>query len=609
MEISAPAPSSSQTSQIPPAAEVKKTGLSQRLVPEADGTQTPGRTSENTDSASDQPAGLASVSEVSTLQDSAVPQTRRGRFQKAKPNLPATARPACSRSRTAQDPKSTPGPPQKSAGADVSPASKNQDLGLDSSEKKTGPADLIASDSERQQEDTTEVSSMSESTGEQVDSHGGGVKHSLGAPVQEIRHHPASGDPGTQAPVVCLREETASASPRPVGRNRFQKVKPKPNLPPACRSVRGNAVDASCHPSSSPRSHGEAVGEAPKITAPGKVEERAGPGSVATATPEATVTEAEQTDVGVEDEPEPSVVSKDLPVQPEELRTNPPAPTPTTGGQLLAEGVEPGSAMTSPPVPESPHPPVHQEEEAPTCQTRRDGRVQHKPNPLQTSRAVRSTPRSTEEPVEGSSGPGSDPRRVSAPQEDQTAPETSATSGPSSPAEGQGEDAGSSESAARNEPQKRRRFPKAKPNLGSSARNLPTKPHPSNGGKASEQRHGDASVTPEQCVQVPPQAPEQDGEPSTSTEMSRDGRTNEAATPRHVAIAMQAVAAGTESKAPASGDAADISEGRISENVPADVKSVSVEPSSERPQQACSEGTGRGSGSAERAEDGSLAQR
>lgn len=618
VEINAPAPSSSETTEIPPAAEVNKTELSQRLpnevceekVPEADEIVTPGRTSESTDSALDKPANHASISELNTVKDSAVPQTRRSRFQKAKPNLPMTARP---KSQTAQDSKSTPDPPQKS---DVSAPGKNQDLGLDSSEKKTDPelmvqlhsnvatADLIASDNERTQEAPTEISSMS--TEEQIDSHRGGAEPSLGAPVQETSDHPASGDLSAEAP-AGQREESVSPSTRPVRKSRFQKVKPKPNLPSTPRSVRcnptstSNAENANCNPPSTPRSHEETVGEVP--------------GSVAIPTLDARLTaaEAEQTDVD-----QNTSVTKDLPVQPEEQRTHTPAPTPKTGGELSemvesAGAVGPGSAAMSLPVQESRHPPpskdqpVSQEEEDPTCQTGKGQRVKHRPNLLQTSGTVQSTPQSTEEPVERSSGPGSKSCLISVPQKDQTAPakspETSATSEASSTAENQGENVGSSESAAKNEPQKRRRFPKAKPNLGSSARNIPTKPHPSDARKASEQHHGDACVTAEQLAQVPLQAPEQDGEPSASTGMSRDGQKNEAMTSDSVAMAMQAVAAKeaarTESNTPAS---ADISEGQSSENVPAetDMKSVTVEPS---------EWKGRDSGSAETAEDGSLAQR
>lgn len=722
VEVNEPASSSFETNKIPSAAEVNRTELSQCLsneiceekLPEAaagsqenresngmkwslepmttDEILMPGRTSESTDSASDKPAGHASVSELNTVKDSAVTQTRRSRFQKAKPNLLLTARPACLKSQSAQDSKSTPDPPLKWAETDISPPGKSQDLDFESvpPEKKTDPAlmvqlhsnvataDQIASDNERTQEATTEISSMPESTEEQINSHMGEVEMSLGAPVQEIGDHAASGDTSTEAPAIRHRKETDSSSLRPVRKSRSQKVKPKPNLLSTSRSVHSNpistskAVNANCYPASNPRHHEETVGEVtelPEISSAVKVGERAGPGSDAIPMPDAsssltategfTATKADQTDVGAEGDKEPSAdqsttFTKDLPVQSEEQGTNATAPTSKTGGELLemvasAEGVGPGSAVMSPPAQESRHPPpskdlpVSQEEVAPACQTRKGRRVKHKPNLLQPSRTVQSKPQSTEEPVaatpmEQSSSSGPHSCLISASQKDQASgaasaqtpsqsPETSATSEPCSTgtamknaslAENQGENVGSSESSAQNEPQRRRRFPKAKPNLGSSARNMSIKPHPSNARKAPEQHHADTTVTLEQHAQMPLQPPEQDSERSASTEMSRDGQNKEAMTSDSVAIAMQAVAekesARTESNTPVSDDAVDISGGQSSENVTADteMKSVSVDPASvvkERPQQACSQWKGRDTGSSEMAEDRSLAQR
>lgn len=717
VEINAPAPSSSETTEIPSAAELNKTELSQCLsneiceekVPKAaagsqenresigmklslepmttDEILTSGRTSENADSASDKPASHASVSDLDTVKDSAVTQTRRSRFQKAKPNLPMTARAACSKSQTAQDSKSTPDPPQKSAEADISPPGKIQDLGFYSvpSEKKTDPelmvqlhsnvatADQITSDNEHTQEAIREISSMSEST-EQINSHMGEVETSLGAPVHEFSDHSASGDISTEAPAVCQREETNSSSTRPVRKSRFQKVKPKPNISSTSKRVRSsrssanNAVNANCNPPSIPRSHEETVGEVtepPEISSPVKVGERAGPGSGAIPMPDASsslaATEgfiAEQPDVGVEGEMEPSVdqstsVTKDFPVQSVEQGTNATTPTPKTGevSEIVesAEGVGTVSAVMSPPAQESRHSPpskdlsVNQEEGAPTCQTRKGRRVKHKPNLLQTLRMVQSTPQDTEEPVaatpvEQSCSPGPHSCLISASQKGQTSgaapaqtpsqrPETSATSEPCSTGTpmkdaylpgNQGENIGSSESSAKNEPQRRQRFPKAKPNLDSSARNIPTKPHLSNARKPLEQHRVDTTVIPGQHAQMPLQPAEQDSEHFMSTEMSRDGQNNEAMTSDSVAIEMQAVAekelARTESNTPASGDAADLSEGQSSENVTAEteMKSVSVDPSSgvkERPRQTCSKWKSRDTGSSETAENRSLAQR
>lgn len=692
VEVNAPDSSNSKATKTQSAAEVNKTELHQcssneiceEKVPKAatgsqenqesngvkqslepmttDEILTPGTTCESRDSASDRPASHAPVSDLDTVKDSAVTQTRRSRFQKPKANLPVTVRP-CSKSQTAQDSKSTPDPPQKSAEIDISPPGKSQDLGYDPvPSKNTDPeltvqlhsnmptADQILPDNEHTQEATTEKSSMSESTEEQVYSHMGKVETSVGAPVPEIRDHSASGDIRTEAPAVCQREETHSSSRKPVRKSRFQKVNPKPNLPLTSRSVRSNqisannAVNTNCNSHLNPqRQTEETVGEVTKpseITSPAKVGSRAGPGSDLIPTPGASsslVTEATQTVVGVEGEMEPSIepstsVTRDLPVQSEEQGTNATTPAPKTGGEPSekvesAEGVGPGSTVMSPPAQESRHPPpskdlpVGQEEVAPTCQTRKSQRVKHKPNLLQTSRTVQSKPQGTEEPVavtpvERSSRPGPRSCLISASQKDQTSgaasaptpgqsPETSATSEPSS------------ESSAINEPQRRWRFPKAKPNLGSSARNILAKPNSSNARKTSEQ-HGDATVTLEQHVQMPLQPPEQDGEHSMSTEMSRDGRNNGAMTSDSVAIAMQAVPekelAWTELNTPASEGAADISEGQSSENVRAETqkKLVSVDPlpgAKERPQQAGSAWKDGDTGSLETTEDGSLAQR
>lgn len=698
VEVSAPVPSSSKTRESSPAAEVNKMELHQcssseiceETVPKAatgdqenlesngmkqslepvttDGILAPGTTSESTNSALDKPAGHAPVSVLDTATDSAVPQTRRSRFQKAKPNLPVTARPACLKSQTAQDSKSTPDAPQKAAESDVSPPGESQDLGLDSapSRMNTDPelmvhlhsnvaaADQIVSHNERTQEATTEISSMSEAT--DVRSHTSKVETPLGAPVREIGDHSASGDISTEAPAVCQREAALSSSTRPVGVSRFQKVKPKPNLPSTSRSVRfnpastNNAVITNCNPALNPQSQTEeTVGEAtkpPEATSPGKVGTRAGSGSGVIPSPDAS---SSLVTVGVEGETKPSVdqstsVATGVPVQSEKRGTNVAAPTPKTAGELSekvesADGDGPGSAAMSPLAQESRHQPpskglpVSQEEVAPTCQTRKGLSVKHEPNLLQTSRTVHSKPQATEvavaaTPAEPSSSPGPHSCLISASQKDQSlgaaaaptpSPEATAASGPRAAAtpgkgaplaEKQGESAGSPESSATNEPQRRRRFPKAKPNLGSSARNILTKPNAGDAGKTPPQ-HVDATATLEQHAQVPLRPPEQDGEHSMSTEMSRDGQNNEATTSDGVA---ERGSAWTESNAPASGDAADISEGQSSENDGAktEMKLASVHPwpgVEERPQQDGSEWRSGDTGSLETTEDGSSAPR
>lgn len=701
--INAPAPSSSETIRIPSAAEVNKSELSQCLSNEiceekvtkaaagsqenrdsngmkhslepttANETLSPGRTSESTDSVLDRPASLASVSELNPVKDSAVTQTRRSRFQKARPNLPMTPRPARLKSQTAQESKSTPDLLQKSTETDISPAgekvltTKSQNLAFDSvtSEKKNNPermvqlhsnvatADQIASDKEHAQDATTELSSLSESTEEQINSHLGKVETPLGAPFRDIRDHSASADIITEAPGVCQRKETEYFSTSPVRTTRFQKVKPKPNLLATSSRARSNAISArntviaNCDPPSNPQSQEETAGE---VTKPEMASPVTGPGSgpipmpdassSLTATESLTVTEAEQTDVGVEANMKPSVdqstsVTKDIPVQSEEHGAKATAPTPKTGGEL-SEMVASAGVM-SPPTQES-HPPpsndlpVSQEEVSATCPPRKDRKVKHKP--------ALSKPQSTEEPVaappvEKSSNPGPHYCLISPSQKDQTsgaAPaqtpsqshETSATSEPCSTgtptknaslAENQGENIESTESSAKNDPQRRRRVARAKPKLGSSTRNTPAKPHPSNGRNASEQHPVGTTVTLEQHAQTALQPAQQASEQSMSTKMSRDDQINEAMTSDSVALARQASAekqsARPESNTPASGDAADISKGQGSGNVTAEteMKMASVDPSScvkDRPQQAQSEGRGSDTGSSE---DRSLLQR
>lgn len=678
-------PSSSGSTEVPSAAEANKTQMSQTLlsngkregkVPEVAAA---GGTGENEESTgvkrslepmttgdiptprpSDSPdlasATDASGSDLNRGKDSAAtqkeedkngsaPHTRKSRFQKAKPNLPTAPRAARSRSQITQDPT------EKSAERDISSPAESQDLVLDSvpSELRVQPlsslaaSDVITSGNER----TPEIS---------LDSHVGEVETSAAV---------AFSDPSvlcrvnTEDPAVCQRGSMESSSAKPVGKGRFQKVKPKPKLAPMSISAWPNptstntGVNANSSTPSTHQSHEAMVGEAgepPVITSPVGLGDLR---SSLTATEDFVMTEAGQTGVGVEGEMESRVdlsapQSRDLPVQPKEEAARAADPTQKTGE--LSEAM--GSAAPLAPEPDVMtthdrarlHPPpngVCQEGVVTTCLTRKGRRLKPKPNLAQTSRRAPSNPQRAEEAVAAtlvgnSSSPGTLPRDVSASQKDQTSraapagtmtriPEAEAPSAASEPcppeipmtdaslAEDQGNNVGTSEYPAKNEPQRRRCFPKAKPNLGF---NIPTKVPPSDTSKASEQHHVDANGagTSGQHMQMLLQPTEWHGEHSTSRGIAKgDSRNNEVSTSVRVAEAIEALPE-NPSNPPPSGVAADMSQIWSSGNVSpqAEMKSVSVELTpgvTERTQQACSEQKSSHAHPPEMGKASSLAQR
>lgn len=636
------------------------TGMETSLEPmTTDEIVTPG-TSESAGLASDKPATDASVSDSNMGDDSAATQkeegkkalhTRKRRFQKAKPNLPMTPRAARSRFQTTQGSTSSPDPELKSAGTDILSPANRQNLGFDSvppdtvltAEKKTEPelvcqllSSVAASDqiTVRAQEAMTELGST---VGEQINSHMG-EKETLPEPAAVPFSGPSASCPiNREDPAVCQRGAMESSSTNPVRKGRFQKVRPKPNLASTARSVR--SIPTTSNPPSTPRSHQATGGHAtgpPAITSPVRIIEGAASGSAVLPTPDTSssvtapqdpmVTEAEQTGVGVEGQVESSVEqstsqNKDLHVQPEQEAAR--ATHPTQKTVELSEVMDsaarggPGLAVMSPPDPVSLHPPpgeglaVTQEGAATTCQRRKGQRL--KPNLPQTSRRAQCKPQSGEEPVAGTLMGKPLSCDVSASQNDQISsagpagtPEMAAPSATSelclpvmdlTLADDQGKNVGSSECPAKHEPQRRRHFAKAKPNLGSSARNAPAKLPPSDPSKASEQHHEDATVTATPHTQTLLQPTERDGEHSMSTAKSGDSQNDEVTTSDRVATAIHAVAqnhtARKDSDAP-SDDAVDVSQVRHPENVSAgtEMKSVSVEPLpgvKEGPQQACSE--------------------
>lgn len=681
VESNAAAPSSSETTEIPSAAEVNKTEMSQNSSsneiregkvpgaaagsPEndastametslepmtADDGVTPG-TSESAGLASVKPATDASVPDPNVGDDSAAAQkeegrnalhTRKRRFQKAKPNLPTTPRAARSRFQTTQGSTSTPEPEPKSAETDISSPASRQDRGFDSvpsetvlTEKKTEPelvrqllSSVAASDqiTVRTQEATTELGST-EAVEEQINSHMG-EKETLPEPAAVTFSGPSAACPiNREDPAVCQRGAMESSTTNPVRKGRFQKVRPKPNLVSTSSSVRSNPTTS--NPPSTPRSHKATGGQAtgpPAITSPVRILEGAASGSGLLPTPDTSssvtapqdpiMTEAEQTGVGVEGQVESSVdqstsQNKDLHVQPQQEAARATHPTQKTVelSEVMdsAARVGPGLAVMSPPDQVSLYPPpgedlpVTQEGTATTCQTRKGRRL--KPNLPQTSRRAQCKPQSAEEPVAATLVEEPLSCDVSASENDQISsagpvgpPEMAAPSATSelcppvmdlTLAEDQGKNVGSSECPAKREPQRRQRFAKAKPNLGSSARNVPAKLAPSDTSKASEQRHEEAAVTatPERDTQILLQPPERDSEHSMSTGKSGYSQNDEVTTSDRVATAIHAVAqnqsARTDSDAPPSDDAADVSQVRHPENVSAgtELKSVSVEPS------------------------------
>lgn len=654
VESNAAAPSSSETTESPSATEVNIQSSSSEIceakVPEAaagspendastgmetsvepmatDDIVAPGA-SESAGLASDEPATDASVSDPNTGDDSAAAQKEEGkqalhtskrRFQKAKPTLPTTPRAARSRVQTTRS--SGVAVELKSAETDVSSPASRQDLGFDSApsetgltaEKKTEPelarqlrSSVAASDqiTVPTQEAATELGST-EAVGEQIN------PHKLPEPAAVTFRGPSASCPiNGEDPAVCQRAAMESSSTNPVRKGRFQKVRPKPNLVSASRSARSNPT-----PSTS-QSH-----EATGITSPVRMSEGAASGSGLLPTPDTSssvtapqdpiMTEAEQTGVGVGGRVEPSVdqstsQNKDLHVQPEQEAARATHPTQKTVelSEVTGSAAPVGPGLDPPPGED---PPVTQGGTATTCQTRKGGRP--KPNLPQTS----SKPQSAEEPVAAT--PVEQPLscHVSASQNDQISsaapagtPEMAAPSATSEPcppvmdptlAEAQGKNVGTSECPAKHEPQRRRRFAKAKPNFGSSARNVPAQLPPSDTSEASEQRHQAVTATPERDTQILLQTAERAAEHSTSTGKSGDSPNDDVAPSDRVATAIHAVprdqSARTDSDAPPSDGAADVSQVRRPENVSAgtEMKSVSVEPPpgvEESPQQACSE--------------------
>lgn len=552
---------------------------SNRAAP-TDEIVTPG-TSERAGVASDKLATDASVSDPNMGDDSAATlkeegknalQTRKRRFQKAKPNLPTTPRAARSRFQSTQGSTSTPDPELKPAEADISSPANRQDPGFDSvpsetvltAEKKTEPelvrqvlSSVAASDqiTVRTQEATTELGST-EAVGEQINSQ---IKETLPEPAAATFSGPSASCPiNRDDPALCQRGATESSSTHPVRKGRFQKVRPKPNLASTSRSVR--SAPTTSNPPSTPRSPEATGGRAtgpPAITSPVRVIEGAASGSGLLPTPDTSssvsapqapiMTEAEQTGVGVEGQQEAAGATRPTQKTVEVSEVMEPAAR-----------VGPGWAVTSPPDQ------VTQAGTATTCRTRKGQRL--KPNLPQTSRRAQCKPQSPVEPVSC---------EVSAPQDDQISnaaptgtPETTAPSASSelcppvmdlTSAEDQGKSDGSSACPAQHEPQRRRRFAKAKPNLGSSARNGPAKPPP------------------------------RDGEHSMSTGKSGDSQNDEVTPSDRVATAIHAVSQNQSART-----SADVSQVQHPGNVSAgtEMKSVSMEPSpgvKDSPQQARSE--------------------
>ncbi|KAM9338709.1 uncharacterized protein ABDE67_018246 [Symphorus nematophorus] len=596
----------------------------------------------------DLPAGQKEESE-----DASSCQTRKSRFQKAKPkpNLTQTSRTARSKPQTTKNTvenDSNPTPnlrfhgktiieveaestcttssekPSQSTGSasDFIPSldlgstlTPTEELSKTEEEKtdvgvvgqvESGPATSDQCSSESQnfseaqfepisQQATRDTRPTSESTEEKLISHVGTTESSCNKPLKSDSVVPES-QIGQQAnidtapvqqssdhPVPCVaavedlsgnqNKESQDESTSQTRKSRFQRVKPKPNLPQTSRIVWSkpqttkDTVEKDSNPTPNTKLYKRTIeveAEPTSATSAEKPSQNTGPASdlkpsldlasTLTPTEELFTTEEKKTDVGVVVQVESGAAASDESAS-ENQNTR---PTSESDSAVSESQLGQGSSIDSAPVQESgDHPascvsnvedvPVSQKEEsedASTSQTRKSRfqRVKPKPNLPQTSRTVRSKPQTTKDPVthmqlvEKPSSPNSKrestdntvaeveanlPTCCSTPPGEPSQIKSTATASVSAPSlefssthkppqelsstEGQKTDVGnaldsSSESSEQNISQRRRRFPKVKPNLGASTRTAQTKLQASDLSNPAEQQHMDISsnVTSEQ---------------------------------------------------------------------------------------------------------------
>lgn len=410
-------------------------------------------------------------------------------------------------------------------------------------------------------ETSPESSQTSESTEDTV-THIQATETSLGpgldtdsAPVKDTSDHCASGKTPAGELHACQKED----SPRPAGKSRFQKIKPKPNIALASRTVRptlkttGETVEKSSHPTPNPDVHDKMTGDHEAEPAGNTSSENTScasnviPSFVAaaalTTTEDLSTTEEKKLDVGVLGQVESSTATPDqLAIQ-----------------EKAVPGSSTDSAPSEEPVEGLPVSPEKDSKVTLTCQTGESEKVE--PEPHLTARSALSkspTPgglvtnqKSVEEPASATQNLVSDKAFA----EIETQPTCSATS-----LEGQGqiepsgtaslsalslgscltqkpeelsstgeqetdaesEQVSTPEGSGRNVPPRRGRFSRVKPNLVSCTRKRSTRPQPDVSGKGLESRQADTSsdetsekqAKSNRDVQV--QLTEKDGEHLTS---------------------------------------------------------------------------------------------
>lgn len=548
----------------------------------------------------DLPASQRGVSEgVSS------PQTRKSGLQKPKPNLTMTARSAHSQPPITKDteektcsptpdPKcheiplvdaaaestcttsseksqSTSSAPELKRSVDVE-SSLTPTVGPSTPVEKEGAVALVessvaASDGSTSEnrsvpKTSPESSQTAESTEETVMSPVQATETLLGpgldtdsAPVKDSSDHCASG----KTPVGELHASQKEDSPRPAGKSRFQKIKPKPNIALASRMARsklkttGGTVEKSSNPTPNPDIHDKTTADREAEPAGITSSENTGcasdviPSLDAAAAPttaeDFSTTEEKKLDVGVLGQIESSTATPDQ--------------------TAIQEKAVPGSSTDSAPSEERVEGlPVSQEKDSKvtlTCQTGESEKVEPEPH-LTARSALSNSPtsegpvtnqKSVEEPASATQSPVSDKAFA----EIETQPTCSTTSPgrrgqiePSGTAsltelsvgscltqkpeelsstgeqetDAESEQVSTPEGSGRNVPLRRGRFARVKPNLASCTRKRSTRPQPDVSRKGLESRQADTSSdeTSEQQsksnsdVQI--QLAEKDGEHLTS---------------------------------------------------------------------------------------------
>lgn len=283
-----------------------------------------------------------------------------------------------------------------------------------------------------------------------------------------------TGSDPDSTPVGESHISQAEGSSKPPARSRFQKIKPKPNVALASRSSRSNPKVSSCNVTPTPEVHPVELETEPATTFP---PENAAPASDSkpssdAAAPQTTQEDLKETDVRAHGQVEASAAA----LVPEQ------APAADS-----AQAEEPGCQVKG-------------EQSSSVCQTRRREKAKPKPHlaarnaasktadskvPLTDEMIAEETEQTETQPLSGRSR--TEPTATAALTEVEQKPEESSAGEQRTDVES---DQGStSEGSARNLPL-RRRFSRAKPNLGSCARKRSSGQQP----KVSEPSlHGDHS--------------------------------------------------------------------------------------------------------------------